>query len=78
MYYFEKRTGRRLVSKDGVFFLGTPSSSEDGDAPNPIADATSPHPDGSAEFERAEKKRAENAENRRKIRERLRGKEEKK
>lgn len=78
VYYFEKRTGRRLVSKDGVFFLGTPSSSEDGDAPNPIADATSPHPDGSAEFERAEKKRAENAENRRKIRERLRGKEEKK
>lgn len=78
VYYFEKRTGRRLVSKDGVFFLGTPSSSEDGDAPNPIADATSPHPDGSAEFERAEKKRAENAENRRKIRERLREKEEKK
>ena len=78
VYYFEKRTGRRLVSKDGVFFLGTPSSSEDGDAPNPIADATSPHPDGSAEFERVEKKRAENAENRRKIRERLRGKEEKK
>ena len=78
VYYFEKRTGRRLVSKDGVFFLGTPSSSEDGDAPNPIADATSPHPDGSAEFERAEKKRAENAENRRKIRERLRGQEEKK
>lgn len=78
VYYFEKRTGRRLVSKDGVFFLGTPSSSEDGDAPNPIADATSPHPDGSAEFERSEKKRAENAENRRKIRERLRGKEEKK
>ena len=78
VYYFEKRTGRRLVSKDGVFFLGTPSSSEDGDAPNPIADATSPHPDGSAEFERAEKKRAENAETRRKIRERLRGKEEKK
>lgn len=78
VYYFEKRTGRRLVSKDGVFFLGTPSSSEDCDAPNPIADATSPHPDGSAEFERAEKKRAENAENRRKIRERLRGKEEKK
>lgn len=77
VYYFEKRTGRRLVSKDGVFFLGTPSSSEDGDAPNPIADATSPHPDGLAEFERSEKKRAENAENRRKIRERLRGKEEK-
>ena len=25
--YFETRTGRRLVSKDGVFFLGTPSSS---------------------------------------------------
>ena len=78
VYYFEKRTGRRLVSKDGVFFLGTPSSSEDGDAPNPIADATSPHPDGSAEFARAEKKRAENAESRRKIRERLRGREDKK
>ena len=78
VYYFEKRPGRRLVSKDGVFFLGTPSSSEDGDAPNPIADATSPHPDGSAEFARAEKKRAENAENRRKIRERLRGREDKK
>ena len=78
VYYFEKRTGRRLVSKDGVFFLGTPSSSEDGDALNPIADATSPHPDGSAEFARAEKKRAENAENRRKIRERLRGREDKK
>ena len=78
VYYFEKRTGRRLVSKDGVFFLGTPSSSEDGDAPNPIADATSPHPDGSAEFVRAEKKRSENAAIRRKIRERLRGKEEKK
>lgn len=71
VYYFEKRTGRRLVSKDGVFFLGTPSADDDGDAPNPIADATSPHPDGSAEFERVEKKRAENAENRRKIRERL-------
>ncbi|WP_296060415.1 AI-2E family transporter [uncultured Ellagibacter sp.] len=78
VYYFEKRTSRRLVSKDGVFFLGTPSPSEDGDAPNPIADATSPHPDGSAEFARAEKKRAENAENRRKIRERLRGREDKK
>lgn len=78
VYYFEKRTGRRLVSKDGVFFLGTPSPSEDGDAPNPIADATSPHPDGSAEFARAEKKRAENAENRRKIRERLRGREDRK
>ncbi len=71
VYYFEKRTGRRIVSKDGVFFLGTPSGEGETDAPNPIADATSPHPDGSAEFERAEKKRAENAENRRKIRERL-------
>ena len=71
VYYFEKHTGRRIVSKDGVFFLGTPSAESETDAPNPIADATSPHPDGSAEFERAEKKRAENAENRRKIRERL-------
>lgn len=51
VYYFEKRTGRRLVSEDGVFFQGTPAK---GDSPDPIADATSPHqdihPDVSAAF----------------------------
>lgn len=45
VYYFEKRTGRQLVSQDGVFFQGTPSA---GDKVDPIADATSPHPDISA------------------------------
>ena len=34
VYYFEKRTGRQLVAKDGVFFQGTPA---DGDAVDPIA-----------------------------------------
>ncbi len=56
VYYFEKRTGRQLVSEDGVFFQGTPSG--DG-AVDPIADATSPHPDISAAFERVEQRRAE-------------------
>ena len=45
VYYFEKRTGRPLVSQDGVFFQGTPAL--DGKL-DPIADATSPHPDVSA------------------------------
>lgn len=57
VYYFEKRTGRRIVSDDGVFFLGTPAS---GDEVDPIADATSPHPDISASFERTgQRKRRE-------------------
>ena len=56
VYYFEKRTGRQLVSQDGVFFQGTPSA---GDKVDPIADATSPHPDISAAFERVGKRRAE-------------------
>ncbi|BAK43676.1 AI-2E family transporter [Eggerthella sp. YY7918] len=56
VYYFEKRTGRQLVSKDGVFFKGTPAS--DG-TPDPIADATSPHPDASAVIERIEQRKAE-------------------
>lgn len=42
VYYFEKKTGRQLVSKDGVFFQGVPVGKGE---PNPIADATSPHPD---------------------------------
>lgn len=49
VYYFEKRTGRRIVSDDGVFFLGSPASGEEID---PMADATSPHPGISAAFER--------------------------
>lgn len=54
VYYFEKRTGRQLVSADGVFFQGTTSS--DGKL-DPIADATSPHPDISAAFERVEQRK---------------------
>ncbi|MFR4805040.1 MAG: hypothetical protein ACLT98_18045 [Eggerthellaceae bacterium] len=56
VYYFEKRTGRQLVSADGVFFQGTTAS--DGTL-DPIADATSPHPDISAAFERVEQRKAE-------------------
>lgn len=41
VYYFEKRTGRQLVAEDGVFFKGTPS---EGSTPDPMVDATSPHP----------------------------------
>ena len=41
VYYFEKRTGRRILSEDGVFFRGAPS---DGAPIDPIADATSPIP----------------------------------
>ncbi len=39
VYYFEKRTQRRVVSNDGVFFKGTPSPD---DEVNPFFDATSP------------------------------------
>lgn len=56
VYYFEKRTGRRLVSEDGVFFQG--STASDGTL-DPIADATAPHPDVSAAFERVEQRKAE-------------------
>ena len=56
VYYFEKRTGRQLVSEDGVFFQGTIAS--DGTV-DPIADATSPHPDISAAFDRVEQRKAE-------------------
>lgn len=49
VYYFEKRTGRQLVAEDGVFFQGTPSS--DGTL-DPIADATSPHPNATGPLER--------------------------
>ena len=40
VYYFEKHTGRRIVSPDGVFFKGMPA---DGDGIDPMADATSPN-----------------------------------
>ncbi|WP_244596713.1 AI-2E family transporter [Paraeggerthella hongkongensis] len=56
VYYFEKRTGRQLVSEDGVFFQGTPAS--DGKL-DPMADAISPHPDVSAAFDRVEQRKAE-------------------
>ena len=56
VYYFEKRTGRQLVAKDGVFFQGTPA---DGDAVDPIADVIAPHPDVSAAFERVEQRKAD-------------------
>ena len=56
VYYFEKRTGRQLVAKDGVFFQGTPA---DGDAVDPIADAIAPHPDVSAAFERVEQRKTD-------------------
>ena len=36
VYYFEKNTGRIIVSSDGVIFKGEPSGSE----VNPVADAT--------------------------------------
>ena len=41
VYYFEKRTGRRIMAEDGVFFRGLP---DDGEPLNPITDATSPLP----------------------------------
>lgn len=41
VYYFEKHTGRRIVSPDGVFFKGMPA---EGDSIDPIADATSMQP----------------------------------
>ena len=41
VYYFEKKTGRRILSEDGVFFRGAP---DDGLPIDPVADATSPIP----------------------------------
>ena len=40
VYYFEKKTGRRIVAEDGVFFKGATGDDE----VNPIADATAPMP----------------------------------
>ncbi|MEY8562870.1 AI-2E family transporter [Eggerthellaceae bacterium 3-80] len=41
VYYFEKKTGRRIVAENGVFFKG--SAKEDAPA-DPVKDATAPHP----------------------------------
>ena len=54
VYYFEKRTGRQLVSADGVFFKGTPRA--DGEI-DPMADAAAPHPDAVAAAEAADGKK---------------------
>ncbi len=42
VYYFEQRTGRRIVSDDGVFFKGAPA--DENDEFDPTADATAPIP----------------------------------
>ena len=44
IYFFERSTGRRIVSEDGVFFKGAPYAYEHDHLPDAIADATSPHP----------------------------------
>lgn len=41
VYYFEKKTGRRIVAEDGVFFKG---AAPEGDAFDPMTDATAPTP----------------------------------
>lgn len=45
VYYFEKRTGRRIVAEDGVFFKGHPSTDAEFD---PVADATATVPASAA------------------------------
>ena len=58
VYYFERRTGRRIVSEDGVFFKGTPVTGED-DQLDPMGDAHAPHPDSTAAMERIEQAKEE-------------------
>ena len=58
VYYFEKNTGRQLIAEDGVFFQGTPSK---GEGVDPIADATSLHPDATARIDKIEARRSEGA-----------------
>ena len=41
VYYFEKRTGRRIVAPDGVFFKGVPDEAADF---SPIVDVVAPMP----------------------------------
>lgn len=42
VFYFEKKTGRRIVSEDGVFFKGVTTDNEA--EIEPVADATAPAP----------------------------------
>ncbi len=61
VYYFEKHTGRRIVSDDGVFLLGAPAQ---GNEVDPLADATSPHrkdPASSGQVGQRNQKAEENA-----------------
>lgn len=58
VYYFEKKTGRQLIAEDGVFFQGTPSK---GEGVDPIADATSLHPDATARIDKIEARRADSS-----------------
>ncbi len=53
VYYFEKRTGRRIVAADGVLFRGAP---REGEASYPIADATAPRPVASATLHKQQTK----------------------
>jgi predicted PurR-regulated permease PerM len=43
VYYYERKTGRQIVSEDGVFFNGTPFYQADGVTPDPLADAIGQH-----------------------------------
>lgn len=43
VFYYEKRTGRQVVSEDGVFFKGTPTRlASDESLPDAVADAVAP------------------------------------
>ena len=42
VYYFEKRTGRQLVAKDGVFFQGTPPQTAMPSTPSPTPSRRTP------------------------------------
>lgn len=43
VFYYEKRTGRQVISEDGVFFRGTPSRlASDDSLPDAVADAVAP------------------------------------
>ena len=60
VYYFEEAHGAAASCRqEGVFFKGATAPD---DVVDPIADATSPHPDVSAAFERVEQRKATEAE----------------
>ncbi|MDO4442582.1 MAG: AI-2E family transporter [Slackia sp.] len=51
VFYYEKRTGRQVISEDGVFFRGTPTSLEsDSSLPDAVADAVAPARPRAASF----------------------------